>query len=353
MAKDRVSSSPDAALLERMVGTPVQSVQQLSGGHNNSVYLVRCGSGKQYVAKVYAKSLPGSTDRMQTEVNGLKFLTSNGVDRVARPVGVDTDQRCAVYQYLDGQKIDSSQALPADVDQAVEFMAQLKELSGLEESSEQPSASDACFSINETFATIAQRLARFEALDLSSPQRQELSEYLRDEFRPALAEILAWCQHTVDQSEIDFDRLLDPHQLTLSPSDFGFHNALRRPNGEIVFLDFEYFGWDDPAKMVADFLLHPAMDLSEKLKHRFFQRAVSVFADRPWFPVRTGIIYPPSGLKWCLIILNEFLPEYISRRESASPGQLDLAAVQSRQLAKSRLLLQKMNSEFQNFPYAN
>jgi hypothetical protein len=38
---------------------------------------------------------------------------------------------------------------------------------------------------------------------------------------------------------------------------------------------------------------------------------------------------------------------------SASPDQLDLAAVQSRQLAKSSLLLQKINNEFQNFPYAN
>ena len=49
-----------------------------------------------------------------------------------------------------------------------------------------------------------------------------------------------------------------PQRLrVLSPSDFGFHNALRRPDGTIVFVDFEYFGWDDPAKMMADAMLHP------------------------------------------------------------------------------------------------
>ena len=37
-------------------------------------------------------------------------------------------------------------------------------------------------------------------------------------------------------------------QRTLSPSDFGFHNALLRGGREWVFLDFEYFGWDDPGQ---------------------------------------------------------------------------------------------------------
>ena len=53
---------------------------------------------------------------------------------------------------------------------------------------------------------------------------------------------------------------LPVEQRTLSPSDFGFHNALRRPDGRVVFLDLEYFGWDDPAKMISDFLLHPALE---------------------------------------------------------------------------------------------
>jgi hypothetical protein len=336
-----------------MLGEAVQSIQQLTGGNNNSVYLVRCSPDKQYVAKVYATPAPGATNRMQTEVNGLEFLTSNGVNQVAKPVAADYDNRCAVYEHLSGEKIKSSQVRTEDVDQAVEFLAQLKGLSKVKESADQPAASDACFSIKETFTTVERRLARFEALEATNPEHQKLSKYLKEEFRPALAEILAWCYHTVDQLKIDFDGTLAPDQRTLSPSDFGFHNALRRPSGEIAFLDFEYFGWDDPAKMIADFLLHPAMDLSGDLKQRFFQRVTTVFADRPWVPARTSVVYPPSGLKWCLIILNEFLPEYIARRASASPNQLDLAVIQSQQLAKSSLLLQKMSNEFQNFPYAN
>ena len=45
----------------------------------------------------------------------------------------------------------------------------------------------------------------------------------------------------------------------VSPSDFGFHNALRTEDGRLAFLDFEYAGWDDPAKLVCDFELQPAV----------------------------------------------------------------------------------------------
>ena len=54
------------------------------------------------------------------------------------------------------------------------------------------------------------------------------------------------------RTHMSFERDIDSAERTLSPSDFGFHNALKRSDGRIVFLDFEYFGWDDPAKMTAE-----------------------------------------------------------------------------------------------------
>ena len=104
---------------------------------------------------------------------------------------------------------------------------------------------------------------------------------------------------------------------TLSPSDFGFHNALETQSGEIFFLDFEYFGWDDPAKTVCDFLLHPGMALSPSLKLQF---ATSLVRGLPWsqgLRERVAAYYPLFGLKWCLILLNEFLPNQILRRRFA------------------------------------
>ena len=63
----------------------------------------------------------------------------------------------------------------------------------------------------------------------------------------------------------------------LSPSDFGFHNALRGNNGKIIFLDFEYFGWDDPVKLCCDTILHPGMRLSSMQKVSITKVFVDLF----------------------------------------------------------------------------
>ena len=52
--------------------------------------------------------------------------------------------------------------------------------------------------------------------------------------------------------------------LILSPSDFGFHNTIK--SKKLYFIDFEYFGLDDPVKLVIDFILHPGMKLNLQLK---------------------------------------------------------------------------------------
>ena len=123
---------------------------------------------------------------------------------------------------------------------------------------------------------------------------------------------------------------------TLSPSDFGFHNALRRPDGTLCFLDFEYFGWDDPVKLVSDFLLHPGMTLSATRA-----AALSCTAPRrcmvamPTFRRVSPHALPLYGLRWVLIMLNEFLPELWARRAFSGKGG-DWEGAKRAQLRKAR-----------------
>ena len=46
----------------------------------------------------------------------------------------------------------------------------------------------------------------------------------------------------------------DVNEIAESPilKLFHFSQGIFRADGRLVFLDFEYFGWDDPAKTVAD-----------------------------------------------------------------------------------------------------
>ena len=169
-----------------------------------------------------------------------------------------------------------------------------------------------------------------------------LKQFLEGDFCPMLERLAA---------KAPVEAELPGEQRTLSPSDFGFHNALRRPEGRLVFLDFEYFGWDDPAKMISDFLLHPALELPERLKQRFAAGMYRRFSANKSLAKRVETVYPLFGLKWCLIMLNEFVPEDMQRRGFASGGSLDRASTQARQLEKARRMLARIEREHEDFPY--
>lgn len=136
---------------------------------------------------------------------------------------------------------------------------------------------------------------------------------------------------------------------TLSPSDFGFHNALRR-DGRMIFFDFEYFGWDDPAKTISDLLLHPGMGLALEQRRQFAQGLLEGLAMKP-LALRTRLVFPLYGIKWCLILLNEFLLGALERRAFADQTGPSPKERQARQLAKAQRKLTQLLDEHANFPY--
>jgi thiamine kinase-like enzyme len=139
---------------------------------------------------------------------------------------------------------------------------------------------------------------------------------------------------------------LTRHQRILSPSDFGFHNALRRADDQLIFLDFEYFGWDDPAKTIADILLHPnpAMDLPARLKERFAKELLICFGGSEELLERLRLVYPLFCIKWCIILLNEFLAVDYQRRTFANGEIQTRTEVLSSQLSKATQLYNKMQT---------
>jgi hypothetical protein len=136
---------------------------------------------------------------------------------------------------------------------------------------------------------------------------------------------------------------------SLCPSDFGFHNALRDTSG-LVFLDFDYFGWDDPVKLVCDFLLHPGMALSEGLKRRFAVGARHIYGADGTFASRLNLLFALFALRWCLILLNEFLPERWAVRLHAG-FQDDWSRVKRIQLERAEKLFDLTETMFPHCPY--
>lgn len=339
------------ALASRILGRRVTSVVRLGGGRNSRVYAVECGPRRRYAVKQYFATATDARRRLEVEFTGLCFLWRHGIRAIPRPITADTDSASAVYEYVEGRRIPTATVTDADIDCAARFLGRLKILSAKRASRDLPNGSEACFSLSAIVGNISQRLGRLWAVRGGSPEARALQMFLGTEFEPVFREVTTWCSTRLAGSGLARVSALSFAKRTLSPSDFGFHNALRRADGSVVFLDFEYFGWDDPAKMVSDFLLHPAMRLPRPLGRRFLARVVERFSTDRSLGKRVELVWPLWGLKWCLILLNEFVPADLGRRTFAAGREASLQTSQRRQLTKARRMLATVSSDYGRFPY--
>ena len=335
------ATSDVGAIAARLLGRAVQSAEPAAPGGNNRVYRIDTKDGA-FALKFYPSQDDDRRDRLSQEYQGLEFLARYGIAGIPRPVARDPALGCGLYEWIDGVPIAGARVEPgpADVDAMVALAGRLAALADESHAGALAPASAHCFSGAAVAAQLAERLARLHNV---AAKEDALAPFLDDEFAPRVEPLLRRAKDVYAEASLDFGTELRPPALTLSPSDFGFHNALRTRDGGIAFVDFEYFGWDDPAKMVSDALWHPGSTFSPTLARRFRVGAGRIFEDREGdsFAVRLEALHPLFGMIWCLILLNEFLPERWRRRLAAG-GTADAGPARARQLAAARRLLAKV-----------
>ena len=322
------------------------SAEPIGAGTNSRVFRVELDDGSRgcpwhVVVKFYRRDAGDRRDRLTTEYESLRFLWQNDVRSIPRPIAIAHDRQCAIYEYVDGDVAGWAAPDATDVDRSIEFLCLLKALRGAAGSEALPAASEACFSVDAIVANVDRRLERLRQAP-EGDHAARMRRWIDDTVTPFEIEAVKWARDAAAAAGIGFDKPLATESRTLSPSDFGLHNAIRRPGGGLAFVDFEYFGWDDPAKTIVDFLLHPGMQLPDALKRRFAAKAQALFADIPLLPERTRIVYPLFGLKWAVILLNDFLAE---RFVHASGERRAL------QLTKAQALVDRVAGEYGNNPF--
>jgi hypothetical protein len=307
---------------EAVLGTLVE-VAPVAGGRNSRIFRVRAG-GVAYALKRY----PGSDDRrdrLGTEAGALTLMRN--IACVPRLHAVDRTRRCVLLSWIDGVPVDA--VTGADIDAGVAFLAAVHALRADPAAAEQPLASEACLSGAEIARQVEARRARLRAAGDAA-----LIDFIESDFTPAFGKSLAPARAALS---LDFAADIPHEWRSLVPSDFGYHNALRRPDGSLAFVDFEYFGWDDPVKLTADILLHPGRPLGAAHRRRFRAAAEQLYDD-PHFVPRLAAYLPLFGLRWVLILLNEFVPEIWARRVAAGVTERWEDA-KARQLSKARAFL--------------
>ena len=83
----------------------------------------------------------------------------------------------------------------------------------------------------------------------------------------------------------------------------------------------------------------------------FVNNILHTFSDYKYLKQRIKILYSLFGLKWCLIFLNEFIPDHFLRRDFAHNHALDKKQLQKIQLEKAQRLLHTVQETYKAFPY--
>lgn len=302
--------------LLQLPASPLPDVVPFAASGNNRVFSVTAG-GSRYAAKVYFRHPSDHRDRLHAEFSFLSCANRAGITCVPKPVVCDPAWGIGIYEFIDGRKL-SAQEIDADcVDQAAEFIARLNQDATHAEGRNLPEASEACFSIAAHFSMVDRRIERLDRISSDEPVDRDAREFSAA-LNARWGQLKSLMLKEAAAARIDTDTELT--ERCLSPSDFGFHNALATRERGICFIDFEYAGWDDPAKLVGDFFSHPAIPIDIAHLERFL-KAASAYAKRPAeVEARAHILFPVFQVKWCCIILNEFLPEAAKRRSFADPG---------------------------------
>jgi hypothetical protein len=288
-------------------------LERLSGGRNNQVFKIMADD-QRFILKSYFIHEDDPRDRLDNEFSFLRYAWDKGIRCIPQPLSADKKQYVALYEFIDGERLRESDITKEFIEQAIRFILELNKYKNTDEAINLPFASEACFSIEEHLNCVEQRLKRLCEIEPCDSVSKNAYDFIKRQLIPCWMTLKKRISEKLDNSDIDINEVINNEERCLSPSDFGFHNALRERNGKLRFIDFEYAGWDDPVKLICDFFCQPQIPVSTAFLPLIEREVTHLFNKREELKERIVILFPVYRIKWCCIMLNEFKPEGYARR---------------------------------------
>jgi hypothetical protein len=295
-------------VVQRLDLEPPTGIEWIGGRANSGVAKVVFSQKDQLALKIYARD--EKHDRYKSEQTAFQSLKQCGETQTPSALGGDKNLGIGLISWVDGDPVLTPDA--GDLDQALKFLRRLHNLRSDDRFRNVSRASAAMFCGLELQDQVEER---FRLLCTHAIESEMLSDFLKNEVNPAIVNAKKWAQANWPRG--NFEKSLDRRLLTLSPSDFGFHNCLKQQNGKLMFIDFEYFGWDDPSKLCVDFLLHPAMELAPNLKREWLVGIREIYGQEVL--ARATAAFGLLAISWCLIMLNGFRKDFHAKKRLVNP----------------------------------
>ena len=307
----------------------------ITKGGNSALYKLFFPQ-KVYKLKFYPIDV--EHDRLLSEINANNILQKINKNNFSKMLKFDRDLGYALYEWHSGKKI--VQPTLKDIDFAINFIKALNKIKMKNFSKKINFSKDSCLNVIEIKKRIELKI---KTLDRAKKKNLRLKKFLQKKFKPLLKKIFIYCKKKWEMKKGFFDNIERKDQ-SLCPMDFGFHNCIKKEN-KLIFFDFEYFGWDDPARLISDFIYHPRMKLTNYQVKYWIDKTCHFYGHTT--KKRFNLVRYLHGLFWCLILLNDFVDKDWAKRVFANRNKkIFRNSVLHNQLEKAEKLFEKINFQF-------
>ena len=293
-----------AEWLTRSAGRPHPvALERLSGGRNNRVFRLVVAGGPPLLLKSYFSDPRDTRQRLAAEWGFLTLAWRRGIRAIPEPLAAEWQTHTGLYSFVIGRRLYAGEISMAHVDVAADFVLELN--APPHDAEDLPPGSEACFSLAQHLETIGHRVGQLAILPPDAPHRDDVERFVRTALAPAWREVKKRILCEAARLGHSLEVELAGNETVISPSDFGFQNALVEDSGRVVFIDFEYAGRDDPAKLVCDFFCQPEVPIPFEHYRRFVERIIGGLGLPPVHEFRCRLLLDAYRIKWVCILLND------------------------------------------------
>lgn len=309
----------DPDILKHFNLSEPSKITQLAGGANNRVFKFEYVNERPLVFKQYFQHPNDLRQRLESEFAFLEYAWQLGLRNIPEPIKASSSLNGAIYSYLPGKLVQETEITTNLIEQKIDFLLALNQ--NKSRAHHLPKASEACFSIQNFLDITESRIKRLKGRQQEETSlEKDLKTYLKTSLLPKWDLLKTKTCKAALHSPLDVE--ISTEERIVTPSDYGFHNALIE-NERLSFFDFEYAGWDDPCKTVSDLFCQPRIPIPEKYFLPVATKLSSLSKDPDVFLTRLNIVLPIIQMKWCCILLNIFTHVGKSRRMFSQSEELD------------------------------
>ena len=275
----------------------IQDLIRLDHKGNNILFEAIIGD-KRYLIKLYSAIHRDNWNRGLSEFRAMSHLWNNGLREIPEPFLFHQQENTAIYSYEEGRILKSAEVEKEDIINAADFLARMHNLG---DKNMFGPASSACFSLSDYAKVLDRRLGSMIDYQPTGINGKKAKKFLDTKVIPKISEIKK--EFFKNSQGLDIEKEIPLEEQVLASGDFGFHNILK--SDRYTFLDFEYFGRDDPIREILYFLHHESSDgIKEELKQLFIEEYMKRRFISDSFKERLHRLDPLIGMTLVLIYLN-------------------------------------------------